>query len=420
MRFSLLSVFQHVCSSGGTIMSQLSRNLALAGLCGVFGTAVITAVVMVGSRHHEAPAIPLTVAENSPVLHHGFGHLHLAPAVTYANLMIYPVYADSASGSVRPSAPEFTTLAEGMDRGAVQAREADCQCSPSSQAVSQIPAGVTIPGPEATNAEQGDNHRGANLLMVTNVSPKPTYIPDGQVVPGGGQDRGAAADTIVPARSAQVSVAAFCVEANRSSGPSPEFSKEVVLAIPSVRYAMQVVGDQQPVWNSVAVATQHFGAATESGTYAALNRSRSALTAVQPYTEAMTVGVQAATPGRVVGVVAVINGRIVCADLYRNPTLFNQMWPALLRSYALQAAMVRPQAPETAPGTSMSEAGHWLSALDTAPSIPSRTSAYTQVARVTTATGAGNRTAAVTALNGSPGMSLLHEAFWTSAAALTN
>ena len=401
-------------------MSQLSRNLAFVSLCGVFGTAVITAVVMVGSRHHDAPSLPLMVAENSPVLHRGFGHLHLAPAVTYANLTVYPVYAESTPTSVKPTAPEFTTLAEGMDRGAVSAREADCQCSPDSQAAREIPAGVTIPGSAATNAEQGENHRGANLLMVTNVSPKPTYIPDGQVVPGGGQDRGAAADTIVPARSAQVSVAAFCVEANRSSGPSPEFRKEVTLAIPSVRYAMQVVGDQQPVWNSVAVATSHFGATTESGTYAALSRSRSALTAVQPYTEAMTVGIQAATPGRVIGVVATINGRIVCADLYRTPTLFNQMWPALLRSYALQAAIVRLEAHEAAPSISVSEAGHWLSDLDTAPSVPSRTSAYTQVARITTATGAGNRTAAVTGLDGSPRMALLHEAFWTAAAALTN
>ena len=405
-------------------MSQLSRNLALAGLCGVFGTALVTAVVVVGSRHHDARTVPLTVAENSPVLHRGFGHLHLVPAVTYANLTVYPVYADGTLGSAKPAAPEFTTLAEGMDRGAVQAREANCQCapdsSPNSEAAGKLPAGVTIPGPEATNAEQGDNHRGANLLMVTNVSPKPTYIPDGQVVPGGGQDRGAAADTIVPARSAQVSVAAFCVEANRSSGPSPEFRKEVVLAIPSVRYAMQVVGDQQPVWNSVAVATRHFGATTETGTYAALNQSRSAQSAVQPYTEAMTVGVQAATPGRVIGVVATINGRIVCADLYRDPTLFNQMWPALLRSYALQAAMVRPEAPRSTPGISLSAAGHWLGALDTAPSAPSRTSAYTQVARVTIATGAGNRTAAVSGLAGSPQMALLHEAFWTSAAALTN
>lgn len=412
-------------------MSQLSKNFGRIGLFSVFGAAAVVAAVMVGSRHAAVPAPPLVVSANSPALQSGFGHLHLAQAVTYANLTIYPVYAEGGAGltaavmAARPTAPEFETLAEGLDKGTVQAREANCSCAPDaderhSTAPVSLPNGITVPGPEATNAEQGDSHRGANLLMVTNVSPKPTYIPDGQVVPGGGQDRGTAADTVVPARSAQVSVAAFCVEANRSSGPSSVFHKEVVLAIPSVRYAMQVVGDQQPVWNSVAVATSHFGAKTESGTYAALNQSRSAQLAVLPYMEALTVGVQSATPGRVVGVVATINGHIVCADLYRNPTLFNQMWPALLRSYALQAAMIRAGYRPATPAVPSAEASHWLASLDTASGIPSRASAYTQVARVSTEFGAGNRTAAVTAMGCSQKMALLHEAFWTPAAALSN
>ena len=399
-------------------MSPLSQNVARAGLVGFVGTAAAVTAVMMISRHPAAPTLPLPMPENSVALRSGFGHLHLAPAVSYANLTVYPVYAD---GKVlaRPAAPEFTTLAEGMDKGTVQAQEADCRCVPDAQAAS-LPDGLSVPGPEATNAEQGSEHRDANLLMVTNVSPKPTYVPDGQVVPGGGQDRGAAADTIVPARSAQVGVAAFCVERNRSEGPTAAFRKNVVIAIPSVRYAMQVVGEQQPVWSAVALATRRYGATTPTGTYAALISSQAAQRAVLPYTEALTVGVQSATPGRVVGVVATINGRIVCADLYRNPTLFNQMWPALLRSYALQAAMVRPVSRPAAPAAPAIEAGHWLASLDSAPGAPSRSAAYTQVARVSNAFGAGSRTAAITAIDDPQGMSLLHEAFWTPAAALTN
>ena len=400
-------------------MSPITQQFARAGLLGVVGTAVAVAAVMVVVRHPAAPSLPLPVAANSPALQSGFGHLHLAPAVSYANLTVYPVYADGAA-PLRPAAPEFTTLAEGMDKGIVQAREAECGCAPGSNVAGNLPAGVTVPGSEATNAEQGSNHRGANLLMVTNVSPKPTYVPDGQVVPGGGQDRGAAADTIVPARSAQVGVAAYCVEHNRSEGPSADFRKNVAIAIPSVRYAMQVVGEQQPVWNAVAVATHHFGAETPSGTYGALIQNQAAQAAVMPYTEALTVGVQSATPGRVVGVVATINGRIVCADLYRNPTLFNQMWPALLRSYALQAAMVRPASHPSAPAVSFVKAGHWLASLDSAPGTPSRAAAYTQVARVSSGSGAGTRTAALTAIGDPQGMTLLHEAFWTPAALLTN
>lgn len=397
-------------------MSQMSQKV---GLFGVVALAAAVAVSMAAGRRHAAPISndgtpQRTIASAS--LGSGFGHLAVAPAITYANLTIYPVYAQG-SAPTKPAAPEFTTLAEGMDRGSVRASEGDCNCAPVTTA--NVPAGTTVPDQSATNAEEGNEHRGANLLMVTNVAPKPLYVPDGQVVPGGGQDRGAASDTVIPARSAQVGVAAFCVEANRSSGPSAAFRKDVAIAIPSVRYAMQVVGEQQPVWNAVAVATHHFGATTDSGTYAALIQNSSAQAAMLPYAEALTVPLQAATPGRVVGVVAAINGRVVCADLYRNPGLFNQLWPSLLRSYALQAAMT-PAGTARKPATDAATVTHWLNTLDSAPGVTSRTATFTQVARVTSQGGSGTRTVAISTSGCHSHLSLLHEAFWTPAAVLTN
>ena len=67
--------------------------------------------------------------EASASLASGFGHLPSAPAVTYANLTVYPVYAQGPAPA-RPAPPEFMTLAEGMDRGSVRAREGDCSCAP--------------------------------------------------------------------------------------------------------------------------------------------------------------------------------------------------------------------------------------------------------------------------------------------------
>ncbi len=396
-------------------MSQVSSKVARAGLAGVAGLAVIVAATQMAGHHRAAPDSRLA-AQDGTVLQNGFGHLHLAPAVSYANLTVYPVYGD-APAPVRPGPAEYVTLAEGMDRGSVTARESDSGCVGGDGTAPATPVGVTVPDDSVTNAEQGREHRDANLLLVTNTAPQPTYVPDGQVVPGGGQDRGAAADTIVPARSAQVGVAAFCVEHHRSQGPSADFGKNVVLAIPSVRYAMQVVGEQGPVWDAVGTATRHFGAATPTGTYAALIQNRSAEQAALPYTDALTVPIQAATPGRVVGVVAAINGRIVCTDLYKNPALFNQMWPALLRSYALQAAM---QPAVGTPASSDAEAAErWLASLDSAPGTTSREADLTRVARVTAPEGAGIRTAAVTETGGRH-MALLHEAFWTPAALMTN
>ncbi len=396
-------------------MAQVSSKVARAGLAGVVGLAVVIAAAQRAGHHRAIPDAQIVVQDGA-VLQSGFGRLHLAPAVSYANLTVYPVYGD-APAPARPVPAEYVTLAEGMDRGSVTARESDSGCVNGNGSAPATPQGLTVPDDSATNAEQGREHRDANMLLVTNTAPQPTYVPDGQVVPGGGQDRGAASDTIVPARSAQVGVAAFCVERHRSQGLSADFRKNVVLAIPSVRYAMQVVGEQGPVWDAVGTATRHFGAATPTGTYAALIQNRSAQQAVLPYTDALTVPIQAATPGRIVGVVAAINGRIVCTDLYKNPTLFNQMWPALLRSYALQAAM---QLASGRPAPVNAEAaGRWLASLDGAPGTPSREADLTRVARVTLPTGAGIRTAAVSGTRGRH-MALLHEAFWTPAALLTN
>ena len=396
-----------------------SRKTARVAAFGAAGVALLAAGSLV-FRPHTSPAARAAEAD-SAVLQTGFGHLALARPATYANLTVYPVYSNQ-SGSNQSAAPasqaaEFVTLAEGLDRGSLRASEAGAGCTPGLGAAYTVPAGVTLPEDSVTNADEGQEHRGANVLMVTNVAPKPTYIPDGQVVPGGGQDRGAAADTIVPARSAEVQVPAYCVEAERSQGPSSDFRKSMTIAIPSVRYAMQVTGEQKPVWNAVAHATRHFNAHTDTGTYAALAAAPAAQAATLPYATALTVPVQSGTPGRVIGVVAAINGRIVCADLYRDPALFSQMWPSLLRSYALQAAMSRPQA-LPAP-LNDAEAARWLAALDTTPGTPSRTCDLSRAARVQTADGAGVRVAAITASGGSR-LSLLHEAFWTPAAVLTN
>ncbi len=391
-----------------------SRKTARAAVLGTAGIALLAVGSLVLHPHTSLSANTSDGSET--VLQTGFGHLALARPATYANLTVYPVYSDQ-SKSTASQAAEFVTLAEGMDRGSLRASEADCGCVPGTGAASNVPAQMTVPDDSVTNADEGQEHRGANILMVTNVAPKPTYIPDGQVVPGGGQDRGAAADTIVPARSAEVKVPAYCVEAERSQGPSADFRKSTTIAIPSVRYAMQVTGEQKPVWNAVAQATNHFNAHTESGTYAALASAPAAQAATLPYATALTVPVQSGTPGRVIGVVAAINGHIVCADLYRDPALFAQMWPSLLRSYALQAAMSRPHSP-VAPLRD-AEASAWLAALDTAPGTPSRACELSEAARVQSAGGAGVRVAAISATGGTR-LSLLHEAFWTPAAVLTN
>ena len=304
---------------------------------------------------------PITRASGDTRLAGGFGNLRVAPALTSANLAVYPVYENT----VPKASSNMAVLDEAMGNGTVSVVE------PS--------------------------------LSVTNMGPQPTYVPGGEVVPGGNQDQGVASDSVIAPQSRGVAVASFCVEEHRSGGPSPEFNKDVAIAMPAVRYAMQVTGDQEQVWSAVAAATDHFDAHTDTGTYHALVQSPSALAAIQPYQDALALPVP---QKRVVGAVVAINGKVVCADVYRDPALFAQLWPSLLRSYALQAAM-RPQA-GTTPVPRETAAG-WLAALDRAPGAERDGSTGTKMARVATQDGAGIRVVS--------GPALLHEAFWTAEAA---
>ena len=302
-------------------------------------------------------------ASGDPVLAQGFGHLRLSAPATYANLTVYTVTRNAP-------APAPLRLAS-MDA-----------------AMSNRVLSVVEPS-----------------LSVTNIGPQPTYIPGGEVVPGGNQDQAVGVDAIIPAHSPAVDVASFCVEANRSDGPSPAFNADVAFAIPAVRRALQVDADQEEVWNTVADATDHFDARTGTGTYHALVISPSARAASLPYVQALAAP---AAPGPVVGAVVVINGKIICADIYHDPALFQQLWPALLRSYALQAAMCPPGGVTATP-----DPAQWLQSLDAAPGAQNSRASGTEAARVAQPGGAGTRTAATFGPK-----ALLHEAFWTLDAAL--
>ena len=188
------------------------------------------------------------------------------------------------------------------------------------------------------------------------------------------------------------------------------------MAQPSVRYAMQVVGEQQPVWDAVGVADARFNLHPETGTYRALLQSTDANAAAARYAEALTMPVQTAAHGKASGVVVAINGKIVCADIYRDPALFQKLWPSLLRSYATQAAV---SGTDRTVSPTRTEAAAWLTTLDRAPGAQTRHADLTQVARVATPSGAGIRTAAIADASGLH-RSLLHEAFFTPAAVLTD
>jgi hypothetical protein len=320
----------------------------------------------VSPLHHAGRPALIQQASGDPAVVRGFGGLRVGTGLSYANLTIFPVDRPGAS-SGNPK-DDIGTLDEGM----------------SNQVVSVVEPALTV----------------------TNGGNQPTFVPGGQVMPGGGQDQGVAADAVISPHAANISLASFCVEPGRSFGPSPDYASGGAMAIPAVRYPMQVLGDQEAVWDAVGNATSHFDARTSTGAYEALVKSRSAMAAVAPYADSLQENIAGQSGGRTVGAVVALNGHVICADVFASPALFERMWPALLRSYALQAAICPAKAPA---GVTQSAASAWLASLDNAPGAQKDGAAGTESANVSVLEGAGIRTAIPTGGHSA----LVHEAFWS-------
>lgn len=228
-------------------------------------------------------------------------------------------------------------------------------------------------------------------LLIENTGDIDIFIQAGDIVKGGRQDRTIAVDFIVPARSGQIPLPAFCVEQSRWHRRGRESadhfsSSKHSLSSKKAHLAMLFAKSQLEVWRSVADEQRRLSSAlempaesTESPTSLELTYDLDHVTlALDDYTTPLEAA-PAAAGGEVVGVVWAIDGRPSHADRYVSPALFRKRWRKLLRAAATEALMSRgsprPPADEQAvPATE--QVRDWLSAAASAPteeSLPPRT-----------------------------------------------
>jgi hypothetical protein len=190
-------------------------------------------------------------------------------------------------------------------------------------------------------------------LQIENTSDRPLYLQEGERLRGGKQDRTMMASLIVPAKSGKASVPTFCVEHHRwtegEKGKQFGFTVNPALAPKGVRGAAKIEGSQDAVWTCVEV---------QKGTAAAKLKTKNTTSSVnemldsaevraisEEYARTLVSALDAPDNGDLVGVVIVVNGQIEEANIYPNRALFGKMFPRLIQSYALQAAMLKDQLP---------------------------------------------------------------------------
>jgi hypothetical protein len=183
-------------------------------------------------------------------------------------------------------------------------------------------------------------------LQFDNQSDRPLYLQEGERLYGGKQDRTIALSLVVPPKSGKVGVPTFCIEHSRwqegDKGRTFGFTVNSALAPKGVRGAAKFEGNQSGVWHCVSVqkksaSTKSLASNTNSSANELLDAPR-----VQKISQEYAGALSEALDDHrdAVGVVIVVNGLIEEANVYPNHALLRKLYPRLVRSYAVQGALL--------------------------------------------------------------------------------
>ncbi len=265
--------------------------------------------------------------------------IQVSGPIVHDNLAIYLVHGAGGGGAVP------LTLQEALAKGAVKVHETGS----------------------------------VNALTVENTGKDEVYVQAGDIVKGGQQDRVLSVDLLLPPRSGEVSIAAFCVEPGRwtargnedvrqfSSAASAMPSHEAKVAMRAYAVAATPPADapartmaytggagvgesQQEIWSMVRKTQDSLSrsvgalvAAPASPSSLQLSLENEKLKQAQT---AYIAALQGAgeTGDDIVGYVFAINGKINSGDVYASNALFRKMWSKLLAADVTEAISVKEAA----------------------------------------------------------------------------
>jgi len=174
-----------------------------------------------------------------------------------------------------------------------------------------------------------------NRIMVQNKSSERVFIMAGEILTGSKQDRILKDDLLLPSKSGNIVVNAYCVERGRWTYKTKNFSSNKTASNISVRQQARETSSQGSVWSAVSETQSAAGCASDTS---ALNDTYKAPEVKRNiddlYGEFRNLPAQHPAMN---GVAVVIGNEILCADLFGNRELFDKLWPKLLKSYLLEA-----------------------------------------------------------------------------------
>lgn len=249
------------------------------------------------------------------------GEIEMGEGISFGRMTVYPLFAlGHAAATPAPGATlTYRTLRDALADGSVRVTE---------RAQASVPE-----------------------LVIENTGTFMILILDGEEIIGGRQNRIVNASFLVPAQTT-MPLPVSCVEHGRWHDESPVFASgeasyfslrqaKHVQVTQSLRATGRHTSDQGAIWNSVAATAAVARAAAPSGAMHDIYRTRDR--DLTGYQEAFGYVPDA------LGLLVALGGRPAGADLFDQPGTAAQIWPRLVRSYALDA-LDAPDAPEASAG----------------------------------------------------------------------
>jgi hypothetical protein len=223
-----------------------------------------------------------------------------------------------------------------------------------------------------------------NALTMENTGKDEVYVQAGDIVKGGQQDRVLSVDLLLPPRSGEVSIAAFCVEPGRwtargnedvrqfSSAASAMPSHQAKVAMRAYAVAAAPPADapartmaytggsgvgqsQEEIWSTVRKTQDSLSRSVGAPVAAPASPSSLQLSLENDKLKQAQTAYIAALQGAgetgddVVGYVFAINGKINSGDVYASNALFRKMWSKLLAANVTEAISVKDAASAAPP-----------------------------------------------------------------------
>lgn len=188
-----------------------------------------------------------------------------------------------------------------------------------------------------------------NTLCVENLSSdNDLMMQNGSILKGGKQDRVLQVAMILPPKSGQVAVPAFCVEQGRWTGRGQEAAEKFatnpgLIAGKDLKNAVNTAGAQPDVWRNVQAQQAALSDKVGKAVNGAASPTSLQLALEDKELQAKLAGYRAALANalagkqRVIGYAVAVNGKVTGAEVFGSGTLLAKAWPKAIAAAAVEA-----------------------------------------------------------------------------------